>query len=224
MMSDPQVDWQNLTDTYSKMWDEELLGLAADSGDLTEVAREVLRNEMRKRGLEDPRAANGASRERIRPAVARGWEPGADLEGEAPHGGGSDEESALQHEYTWKTPLCECDDRTGAWQLCEALRRAGIDSWIERHGFSSELGGPVVTVAADQLEAARAIAAQPIPQEIVELSKAEVPEFEAPVCPRCGAEDPTLEDVEPVNSWLCEACGAQWSESAEDVKLEDSGR
>jgi hypothetical protein len=146
------------------------------------------------------------------------------MEGEAPHGEGLDEEGAPPHEYTWKTPLCECDDRAGAWQLCEALRRVGIDSWIERHGFSSELGGPVVTVAADQLEAARAIAARPIPQEIVDLSKMEVPEFEAPVCPKCGAEDPVLEDVEPVNSWLCEACGAQWTESAEDVKLEDSGR
>ena len=73
-------------------------------------------------------------------------------------------------------------------------------------------------VAADQLEQARAIAAQPIPQEIIEESKTEVPEFELPVCPKCGAADPVLEGVDPVNTWRCEACGYEWTEPAADVE------
>jgi hypothetical protein len=40
------------------------------------------------------------------------------------------------------------------------------------------------------------------------------PEFEPPRCPQCGAEDPVLEGVDPFNTWLCEACGKQWTESA----------
>ena len=69
-------------------------------------------------------------------------------------------------------------------------------------------------VAADQLDQAREIAARPIPKEIVEQSKMQTPEFEPPVCPNCGAGDPVLESVDPVNSWRCEACGKEWSESA----------
>ena len=42
-----------------------------------------------------------------------------------------------------------------------------------------------------------------------------MPEFEAPKCPKCGAEDPVLESVEPTNTWLCEACGKRWTEPAQ---------
>jgi ribosomal protein L37AE/L43A len=42
----------------------------------------------------------------------------------------------------------------------------------------------------------------------------EVPDFEPPVCPKCGAEDPLLESVDPLNTWLCEICGEQWTDPA----------
>src|ERR1039458_2695794 len=58
MQIDPLVEWQRLTETYSKMYDDELLQLAVDSDDLTEQAKQVLSDEMRKRGLELPRAAS----------------------------------------------------------------------------------------------------------------------------------------------------------------------
>jgi transposase-like protein len=53
----------------------------------------------------------------------------------------------------------------------------------------------------------------PMSQELVEQSKEEIPEFDFPVCPKCGAEDPVLENADPVNSWLCEECGNQWADS-----------
>jgi len=213
-MSDSQVDWQSLSETYSKMWDDELLELAADSADLTEVAREVLRGEIKKRGLDQPGAASNAPRGSVRPTAGRDRAPGVGLtEGEEAGG-----EEGAPGEFTWKTPLCECEERTEAWQVCEALRQAGIESWMEKRGA----GGPTVLVAADQFDAAEEIAARPIPPEIVELSKLEMPEFEAPVCPECGAEDPILESVEPFNTWLCEACGGQWTEAASE--LDDAER
>ncbi len=76
-----------------------------------------------------------------------------------------------------------------------------------------DFSNPRILVAADQLEQACDILSRPIPQAIVEESKAEVPEFETPVCPKCGAEDPVLENADPVNSWLCEDCGNQWTDS-----------
>jgi len=135
----------------------------------------------------------------------------------------ADQENTDQpHEYTWKTPLCECDDRAGAWQLAEVLRRAGIESWIDGPGGSYSPYSQLdernlrILVAADQLDQARIIAAQPIPQEIIEQSKTDAPEFELPACPQCGAKDPVLEAVDPTNSWLCEACGKQWTEAVGD--------
>jgi ribosomal protein L37AE/L43A len=80
------------------------------------------------------------------------------------------------------------------------------------------VGNLRITVPADRLEEAREIIARPIPKEIVEQSRMTVPEFELPVCPKCGAGDPVLEEVDPVNSWLCEACGNQWTEPEADVR------
>ncbi len=221
MQNDPLVEWQRLTETYSKMYDDELLELAADSADLTEAARQVLGDEMRKRGLEDPRTASQARKEAGLPWAPQ-QDPGVntsdiDLLGS----GAAVQDGDVPHEYTWKTVLCECEDREEAWQICEVLRRAGIESWIEGPGGSyspySQLDqrSPRILVAADRFDEAREIAARPIPKEIVELSKMQSPEFETPVCPNCGAGDPVLESVDPFNSWKCEACGNEWTESAD---------
>jgi transposase-like protein len=78
---------------------------------------------------------------------------------------------------------------------------------------------PRILVAADQLEQAREVAARPIPQSIVELSKMPPEEYEPPVCPKCGAEDPLLEGVDPVNSWLCESCDHQWTDAVEEKSI-----
>ncbi len=97
---------------------------------------------------------------------------------------GADNEGS--HEYTWKTVLCDCDTNEQAQELSAALRQAGIESWVQQ---AREFGRsyPRVLVAADQLDQARAIAARPIPPEIVAESQTEVPEFVPPSCPKCGA-------------------------------------
>ncbi len=142
----------------------------------------------------------------------------------APDSPESGEDSDGQLDYTWKTPLCGCEDQEEAWQIFEVLRQAGIESWIVRPGArhaevwdENMVGNLQVQVAADQLDQARAIIANPIPQDIVEQSKMQVPEFEAPVCPKCGAADPVLEGVDPFNSWRCEACDNEWTESPADL-------
>jgi hypothetical protein len=235
MQIDPLVEWQRLIETYSKMYDGELLELAEDAGNLTDQAQQVLSDEMRKRGLGSQRSAGtGVRIDRAAPdpmleraAVALGADPGApELVSDDPETG-EDGESGDEGapEYTWKTPLCECEGGEEAWQIREVLRRAGIESWVEGPGGSyspySQLlqGTPRILVPADRLEEARAIVTQPIPKEIVEQSRMQLPEFEAPTCPKCGAGDPVLEGVDPVNSWLCEACGHEWAESA--ANLED---
>lgn len=213
MQADPLAEWQRLTEFYREMGDGELEELYAGKGDLTEVAQQVLRDEIRKRGLDGP-SKPGAEPKQAGNFGASTWGTGND----AAAGEEAAEESDLPVEFTWKTPLCECEDYEEAWQIQEVLRQAGIESWGEGPGFRDgrEFFSPRIVVAADQLEKAQEIISRPIPQEIVEQSKMDIPDYEPPDCPSCGAEEPVLESAEPVNAWRCEQCGRQWSEQAEE--------
>jgi hypothetical protein len=196
MPEDPTDEWRRLTELYAEMYDEQLLELASSLNDLTDMAKTVLRDEVRKRGLGDP--------------LAPGW---ADETGR----GRDDADRALEAaetnaagnltEYSWKVVLCDCDETLQAFQIAEMLRRAKIDAWVS---------GSRVFVAADQVEDARAVIANPIPQDILDASREEIPEYTPPVCPRCGAADPILLAADLSNSWECESCGNEWSDPVED--------
>jgi ribosomal protein L37AE/L43A len=227
MHQNPGQDWQALAENYRLMLDGELEELAADFSNLTETAQQVLRNELSNRGLAQPGAKAASAAKPDAPAGMR-WASPVDPDSGGQESGASEAEDdvsddGLARDYTWKTPLCECDTSEQAVQLNAVLKRAGIDSWVE--DANSRWGGyPRVVVAADQLEQAIEIARQPIPQDIVDQSKIELPEYVAPTCPSCGAEDPVLESAEPANSWLCEACGRQWTEPITDSIAEADGR
>jgi len=211
MQRDTLADWQSLTQLYREMSDDELYALNADIADLTEVAQQVLRDEMRSRGLDRQRVANEEPKI-SESSAAPEWDPSGDAPGPGRETGQSDSPG----EYTWKVPLCECDDSERAWQIQEVLREAGIESWIDspRSITYLDFGNPRILVAADQLEQANAILARPIPQAIVDQSKIQLPDFESPVCPNCRAKDPVLVSVNPLNTWRCETCGKQWTDSA----------
>lgn len=248
MQSNPIVEWQRLSELYRGKSDEELLELAGDYADLTETAQQTLRSEMRSRRLGDPearstrpdaQAAAGLSApdliaERTSEALVEQAGGRMGLGAGAPRlvpdqaDAGNSEEGP--HDFTWKTLLCECETQNEAWQLSEALRRAGIESWVESpEGYSPyrharlDLKCPRVVVAADRLDEARMIAAQPIPQEIVDESSSALPEYDPPKCPGCGATDPVLEGVNPANAWRCEGCGRRWTEPAAEVEESQEG-
>lgn len=221
MQTDPLEEWRRLTEHYREISDGELEELAAQIGDLTETAQQVLRDEMRHRGWNESHhqneADNGAT---WMPAGRRGAvETGPDS---VPGPDGENSGEDLPVEFTWKTLLCETDTRAEAWQIYEMLRRAGIESWLEAQARGA--GNPRVMVAADQLDAAGAVAAGPVPADIVEESTAPAKEFELPRCPECGAEDPVLESAEPVNAWRCEACDAEWTDPVEGADQESPER
>jgi Zn ribbon nucleic-acid-binding protein len=213
MQDDHVRYWQDLSENYRQMSDGELLELAEKPEDLTEVARQVLHDEMRRRGLDEMRASAHANATKsgaagatihVEPASYRNAFSSAE-----------EEEGEEGHEYTWKVVLTECNSQEEAWQVAETLRRAGIESWIRRYNPFAQYDGnvPAVLVAADELEEARAIASMPVAQDIVEASQMKLPEFVAPVCPRCGSKDGALlESSDPVNVWSCEECGAEWTD------------
>lgn len=246
MYGNPAEDWRKLTEHYRRMVDEELLELAAQYNDLTPLAQQVLRDELRLRKLNDPLAPRPVAETWRSPSAGLAWtaaaadalpaRPAALFGARTPElvpDSLGQQDTAQPHagagpvEYTWKTLLCQCETQEEAWQVAEVLRRARIESWIEgpqtyanssgSEYASFDAGHPRVLVAADQLDEARAIAAQPIPADIVEQSHAAPPEYEPPVCPKCGAEDPLLDSVDPVNAWKCEACGAEWADEAPET-------
>ena len=206
MQDDPGREWLRLTRLYAEKTDDELLELAADFRNLTEIAQGVLRDELKKRALGDPPTPVALHRE-TSPGFG-GWSGDSKTAAETIHGGGQGEPV----EYTCKAVLCDCDDWDQAWNISDALRREGIESWTEGPHSSFEIGliHPRVLVPADRLDDARTVASSPIPQEIIDLHK----DFVPPRCPKCGAGDPLLESVEPVNTWRCENCGARWSDAA----------
>lgn len=210
MRIDPVEEWQRLTQHYRALTDDQLEELAVDFADLTETAQQILRGEMRIRGLCDPQSpADLSKRSKTGPAPQQEavFDFVPDL---AP------DQDAL-HDYTWKTLLCECGTRAEAWQIGEMLRRAGIESWIDGPGMYSpyadlDLTTPRILVAADQLDQARIVVSGPIPQDVIDDSKLSLPDFEPPHCPGCGAADPVLEDADSVNAWRCALCGRRWSD------------
>jgi hypothetical protein len=198
MPANPAEETLRLTALYAQMSELELVDLARSYDGLTETARQVLRDQMLKRQLGDPAAPPAPVRLAPRPPAA---EEVAD---------GSEQDC----EFTWKTLLCECEQFEQAWQMRELLRRSGVETWLD----GPRSAYPRILVAADQLDQARQLLSQPIPQEIVELSRQQIPEFEAPVCPACGASDPILDENPDPNSeanlWFCESCGHQWDDCA----------
>lgn len=235
MQADPILEWQRLAEHYREMNDDELRALAADFADLTAPAQQALRSEFQNRGLGDPIGASNAPVPSNVPLTAPAAQnTSAPIHDRAvdtlgffrrrpelvPDAPDADAQVDGPVEYTWKTPLCECDTLQEANELSAALKQAGIDNWIEGPKPSAysayaslDLMNSRVLVAPDQLDQARAIAACPIPSEIVAESQTKVPDFTPPSCPNCGAPDPVLEGVDPVNFWKCEQCGQKWTDS-----------
>jgi hypothetical protein len=206
-------EWRKLTALYGEMGELEIRELADQMNDLTPAAQQILRDELKKRGISSEQSSASPSAQTER-AAAVNWEPASYRykftklpdENDAPH------------EYTWKVPLCDCETSNDAWRIAQMLKRAGIDSWIEAPEFNRAVGCSRILVGADQLDRAQVVAAQPTSQEILDEEKdlEEAPPYQIPVCPKCGVSDPTLESVEPSNNWLCESCGHTWSDPVAD--------
>jgi hypothetical protein len=212
-------EWRRLTTLYGEMGEVEIRELAGQINDLTPTAQQILRDEMRKRGMPDERPP-GPSFASLSPQFVRDNRTLSHFvpeSGETEPLGEADDNRPL--DFSWKTLLCECTDLPQARAISRVLMGAGIESWIERpRQYYVEPSNARVVVAADQLEHARQVLEQPVPQAILdeEWEVQEAPAYELPVCPKCHAADPTLESVEPSNSWLCESCGHTWTDPVPD--------
>jgi hypothetical protein len=202
-MNDQATEYLQLSKRYSAMYDEELLQLAGEFNDLTDVAQQALRDELRLRKLDIPQPGPSPENERdaaddaIKYAAVVGRDMDIAPNGDALlKGFSSSEEAAI---FYW------------------ALEIAGIRSRL----ITTEMltVGPQLQVAAQDVARAQQVLAQPISAEVMEQyeSAKETGDFQSPDCPRCGTPDPLLESADPVNEWFCESCGHQWKDQPASV-------
>lgn len=189
-----------LIQTYRSASDHELIELALTYDSLTAVAQSALRAEFARRGLEPPEIPN--------------------------------DPSAPAPEFQRLVTVQQYRDLTEAQVAKGVLDSAGIPCCLRDENavrlewvWSNLLGGVRLQVNEQDREAAQAVLAQPIPEQI--QVDGEIP-YDQPRCPRCGSLDIQYQAIHkraglasiilfvpipiPKQAWICEDCGAQWRE------------
>jgi hypothetical protein len=207
-MTEPIEDRQ-LIELYTKMSEGELEKVASESYELTDFARQALRAEIEKRGL----AIAVEDVERV---------------------------EYDEVEFQELVMLRRFRDLSEAMLAKGMLDSAGIESslkdenMIRMNWFISNLiGGVRLMVKPEDVEAAKEVLNQPIPEGIDYGGEEQ---FEQPKCPKCGSIDITFEELNkplsygsawvgiplPISSpkWKCESCGARWVEEQEEAEEE----
>jgi hypothetical protein len=186
--------YQELTALYDSYGDGELVELGRGMADLTEMAQEVLKGELKRRGLTIAPAA-----EPVEARVLR------------------DEDLSDMRSYAAFAPA-ECtfefEDDRGASAAYYALTVADIEAIVlSAQSTRGDVRGPRVVVTPKDAERAAAILSRPLNGELRPVAD-EAAEFAVPRCPACGGEETLLESADPVNQWRCDDCGEVWLEDA----------
>jgi hypothetical protein len=204
---DPEQERQRLTKLYAEMSDGELDAIAADSAELTDVARQALTDELARRHPEEPAVRNtGVSPERDSVELA-------------------DVVSIRQFRDLPEALLAK-----GALDSAEIESFLVDDNMIRMDWFYSNLvGGIKLCVKQEDAEAALDLLEQAIPEEF-EVDG--VGPYEQPRCPKCQSLDIAFEDLnQPVawvsayvlapialhrKRWVCHSCGHRWRQAEEN--------
>jgi hypothetical protein len=186
--------YQALVTLYGSYGNGELVELGRGMADLTEMAQEVLKGELKRRGLKITSVSE--------PVEARVL---------------TDEDLLDMRAYAASAPaecIFEYEEERAASAAYYALLREGIEAIVvSASDTRSDNRGPRVVVIPKDAERAAAILSQPLADELPAAAE-EPEEFDLPRCPACGGEDTLLESVDPVNQWRCDDCGNVWLEDA----------
>ena len=199
---DPEEERQRLTKLYAGLSDGELDAIAADSAELTDVARQALTDELDRRHPEEGGVSDtGANPERDSVELA-------------------DVVSIRQFRDLPEALLAK-----GALDSAEIESFLVDDNMIRMDWFYSNLvGGIKLCVKQEDAEAALDLLEQSIPEE---FEVEGVGPYEQPRCPKCQSLDIASEDLnQPVawvsayalgfpialrrERWVCHSCGERW--------------
>jgi hypothetical protein len=202
---DPEHERQRLTELYNSMSDGELQAIADDAPNLTDVARQLLGEELRRRGS----------------ALELQHKTGRGSDGQEPPTSDAQELPSL-------VPVQRFQYLQDALLAKSRLESAGIECFLADDNtvrmspyFAHIVGGVRLVVGFEDLEAATEVLNQPIPESF-EVEGVGV--YQQPRCPQCGSVDISFEHVDREASlvlalplagagWTCEACGHNWQES-----------
>lgn len=208
---DQNEQWQQLTDTYHHMTEEELCGVAADAFDLVPIAREALQSVIAERGL------------KIQLAEA----PPPPVPELSRYEEDADDPYRL---VSVRTVRSESEAR----QL-KALLDAnfigsclGPENIVDLEDFKAGFDGGVdLKVHAQNGPRASDVLALYAPEKEEEEDPDEDAEY-AVMCPKCHSQEIFLRDDGPVADgapadvkfkWQCDACGHQWEDEGISEKL-----
>lgn len=219
---DPEQERKRLAEFYSQQMDGELENVAGQAYELTDVAREALRTELAKRGLNIELVELAPV---VQAAVARPGDPPPVPPRVAPPAGGTLE---LQEMVT----IRQFRDLPEALFAKGSLESAGIecamvdDNMVRLDWFISNLlGGVKLQVKQEDASIAEEILSQPIPEN---FDVPGVGEYEQPFCPKCQSRDVSFKELnKPIaytsawigfplplhrRAWRCHACAAEWED------------
>jgi Putative prokaryotic signal transducing protein len=198
MANDSAQDRSRLLQAYRKLSDGELEKTAGEAYELTDVAREVLRGELARRGLQAKLSEHP-----------------------------EDDEPEMRQLVTLRKfrDLPEALLAKGSLESAGIDCNLADDNMVRLDWFySNAIGGIKLLVDQDDLEAAEQLLTQPIPEHF-EVS--EIGDFEQPRCPKCGSLDVNFRELDPAaylslaakvpipfhrQAWHCRSCNAEWEE------------
>ena len=202
--SDSERERRRLKSYYASLTEGELRQLASDTASLTDVAREVLQQELSSRVLEAQPTQSPAPSDEVEFQDLVTIEKFRDLP------------AALLAKGGLESAGIEC------FLADENIVRM---DWF----ISNFIGGVKLQVHSEDVEAAREILSQPIPAS---FDVEGVGNYEQPLCPHCQSLEIIFEGINekvgygtagflgfPIRlekqMWKCHSCGYQWCESSE---------
>jgi len=209
---DPAGEWLRLSEYYRQLTDDELVGLARQTSELTDVAQQALAQEIANRRLKIPPEES---------AAAQSPEPQPDVadDGESPY---AEDRELVSIRTVWSAPdalkLQRLLDTAGIPFYMGPEKATGVEAVTSN--FANGLSVQIMQVAVAW---ARQALQQYFPADEPPEEKADESDDLAIHCPKCHSTEVVFEDLVrgPENSenkpsskfkWTCDSCGHEWED------------
>jgi DNA-directed RNA polymerase subunit M/transcription elongation factor TFIIS len=209
---DPAGEWLRLSEHYRQLSDDELVGLALQTSEFTDVAQQALAQEIANRRLKLPPEES---------ATARRPEPQPDSaeDGESPY---AEDRELVVIRTVWSLAdalkLQSLLDRAGIPFYMGPEKATGVDAVTSN--FANGLSVQIMRVGVPW---ARQALQQYFPGDEPPQEKADESDNVAIHCPKCHSTEVVFEDLDrgPENSegkpsskfkWTCDSCGHEWED------------
>ena len=230
---DPERERQRLAAFYAGQLDGELEKVASEAYELSDLATEVLKAELQRRGLSVELAEHAPV------PVKKAPEPGdpPEEDGLEAHDGEQElAERESEGDVQELVTIRKFRDLPEALLAKGSLESAGIncslgdDNIVRLDWFySNAIGGIKLLVKAEDAADAGQVLTQPIPEH---FDVSGVGDFEQPKCPKCGSLDINFRELDPATyfsmgvsylgvgvpvpihrrAWRCHSCDVEWED------------